>query len=141
MWNPEIKPETLNSFSKGSMLEHLEIQFTEITSESLSATMPVDHRTTQPMGILHGGASAVLAESIGSTASQLILGEQGLTAVGTSINTNHLKAKSSGVVTGTARPVRIGRKVHVWQIDITDEENNLISSSVLTTMVIEQKSR
>lgn len=138
MWKNKVSIEELNNISKGSMLETLGIEITEIGPNYLKATMPVDHRTIQPMGILHGGASAALAESMGSFASTLLIDSPDLTAVGTSINTNHLKSKASGIVTGTVKPIRVGRKVHVWQIDITDEKGKLLSSSVLTTIVIER---
>ena len=138
MWKNKVNIKDLNHLSKGTMLEALGIDIVEIGPDYLKATMPVDHRTIQPMGILHGGASAALAESMGSFASVLLIDNPDLTAVGTSINTNHLKSKASGIVTGTVKPIRVGRKVHVWQIEITDEKDNLISSSVLTTIVIER---
>ncbi len=126
--------------SHNNMLAHLGIEFIEITSEHIIAKMPVDHRTKQPMGLLHGGASVVLAESMGSVASFLSLPDpQKQTAVGVEINANHLKSAKNGYVYGKCTPIRLGKSIQVWEIKITNEANELICVSRLTTMVIDIK--
>ncbi|MEL6276006.1 MAG: hotdog fold thioesterase, partial [Bacteroidota bacterium] len=107
----------------------------------LVAEMPVDHRTVQPMRLLHGGASVALAETLGSVASLLCVEDITKKApVGIEINANHLRSvREGGKVTGTARPIRIGRSIHVWQIDIKDERDRLVCTSRLTTMVVDQQ--
>ncbi len=126
--------------SHNNMLAHLGIEFIEITPEHIIAKMPVDHRTKQPMGLLHGGASVVLAESMGSVASFLSLPDpQKQTAVGVEINANHLKSAKNGYVYGKCTPIRLGKSIQVWEIKITNEANELICVSRLTTMVIDIK--
>jgi 1,4-dihydroxy-2-naphthoyl-CoA hydrolase len=123
--------------SKGNMIEHLGIEFTEIQAGYIKAKMPVDHRTKQPLGLLHGGASVVLAETIGSTAVVLALKDpMKETGVGVEINANHLKSARGGYVIGTCVPLRIGRTLHVYEIKIHDEEENLICASRLTVAII-----
>ena len=137
IWKQSFTLEGLNNTSANTMVEHLGIQWTEIGDDYLKATMPVDHRTHQPYGLLHGGASAALAETMGSVAGMLCLEDvstQGV--VGLEINANHLKGIRSGIVIGTVRPIRVGRTVHVWAIEIRDEANNLICVSRLTLSVI-----
>ncbi len=119
-----------------NMAKHLDIQFTEIGEDFLVATMPVDERTKQPLGLLNGGASCVLAETVGTIASYFCIDEAGKSAVGQSIQANHLRPATDGRVTGTARPVHIGRRTHVWDIEIHDEQNRLICVSRLTTAII-----
>ncbi len=119
------------------MIEHLGIEFTEIQAGYIKAKMPVDHRTKQPLGLLHGGASVVLAETIGSTAVVLALKDpMKETGVGVEINANHLKSARGGYVIGTCVPLRIGRTLHVYEIKIHDEEENLICASRLTVAII-----
>ncbi|MEY3630856.1 MAG: 1,4-dihydroxy-2-naphthoyl-CoA hydrolase [Bacteroidota bacterium] len=126
--------------SKGNMIEHLGIEFTEIQAGYIKAKMPVDHRTKQPLGLLHGGASVVLAETIGSTAVVLALKDpMKETGVGVEINANHLKSARGGYVIGTCVPLRIGRTMHVYEIKIHDEEENLICASRLTVAIIPLK--
>jgi 1,4-dihydroxy-2-naphthoyl-CoA hydrolase len=126
--------------SKGNMIEHLGIEFTEIQAGYIKAKMPVDHRTKQPLGLLHGGASVVLAETIGSTAVVLALKDpMKETGVGVEINANHLKSARGGYVIGTCVPLRIGRTLHVYEIKIHDEEENLICASRLTVAIIALK--
>ena len=123
--------------SKGNMIEHLGIEFTEIQAGYIKAKMPVDHRTKQPLGLLHGGASVVLAETMGSTAVVLALKDpMKETGVGVEINANHLKSARGGYVIGTCVPLRIGRTLHVYEIKIHDEEENLICASRLTVAII-----
>ena len=117
------------------MLAHLGVEVVEIGDDYLRARMPVDHRTRQPFGLLHGGASAVLAESLGSWSSYLCTPPGEYQVLGLEINLSHLRSASSGFVFGTARPVRLGRLVHVWDIRITDEDDALLSIARLTTSV------
>lgn len=118
------------------MLEHLGIVFTKVTEDSLIATLPVDHRTKQPIGLLHGGASVVLAETIGSTAANLCVDPKKFYCVGLDINANHLRAVREGTVTGTAKPLHLGKTTHVWEIKITDESEKLVCISRLTMAVL-----
>jgi 1,4-dihydroxy-2-naphthoyl-CoA hydrolase len=140
MFNTSTSLESLNDWSKGNLLEHLGIEFIEITSTTLKAKMPVDHRTKQPFGLLHGGASVVLAESLGSVASTLAV-EDPLSqiAVGVEINANHLKSVKEGFVIGICTPLRIGRTLHVYDIKIHDEQENLVCVSRLTVAILPTK--
>ena len=127
----------LNSTHKNSILEVLGIEFTEAGDGYLVARMPVDHRTHQPFGILHGGASVVLAESIGSTASFLLLPDPAKQrAVGLEINANHLRSVRSGWVTGRCTAIHTGRTTHVWDIRITDDQDKLVCISRLTVAIV-----
>ncbi len=136
IWKQQAALEFLNSLGENTLTGHIGIEFTEIGEDYLMAKMPVDSRTHQPFGILHGGASAVLAETLGSVASTLCLPDvQKQTAVGLEINVNHLRSVRSGFVFGKATPVRIGRSVHVWNIEITDEAGLLTAVSRLTTVI------
>ena len=120
---------------KDRMLGHLGVEIVEIGDDYLRARMPVDYRTQQPFGLLHGGASAVLAESVGSWSSYLTTPPGECQVLGLEINVSHLRPARSGYVYGTARPVRLGSVVHVWDIRITDEEGVLLSVSRLATSV------
>ena len=131
-----ITVEALQQNSKNTLVEHLGIEFTEIGEDFLKAKMPVDHRTVQPMGLLHGGAHVVLAESLGSSAANLCLDITKEYALGLDINSNHLKSAKSGFVYGIARPIHIGSKTQVWEIKIFDEKENLLNISRLTMMVL-----
>ena len=125
----------LNALSAGTAMEPLGIAFTEIGPDFLRATMPVDARTRQPYGLLHGGASVLLAETLGSTAGGLCVeDDQGV--VGIEINANHLRGVREGVVTGTARPLHVGRNTQVWEIRIEDARGRLACISRLTLAVI-----
>lgn len=128
-----------NNLSSSTLLGALGIEFTLIEHGHIQATMPVDHRTQQPYGLLHGGASAALAETLGSYGSHLIAASNGGIAVGVELNINHVKSKRNGTVTGIAKIIHQGRSIHIWTIDIVDEEKNLIASSRLTVMVKEKK--
>ncbi|MFM6947439.1 MAG: hotdog fold thioesterase [Aquirufa sp.] len=137
MFNTSTSLESLNNWGKGNMLEHLGIEFIELTSTSLKAKMPVDHRTKQPFGLLHGGASVVLAETLGSVASTLAVEDpKTQIAVGVEINANHLKSVKGGYVIGTCTPLRIGRTMHVYEIKIHDEHDNLVCASRLTVAIL-----
>ncbi|MDH5823278.1 hotdog fold thioesterase [Luteimonas sp. RD2P54] len=132
--------ESLNALSRDTAMEPLGIVFTELGRDHLSATMPVDARTHQPYGLLHGGASVLLAETLGSTAAMLSV-EEGQGCVGIEINANHLRAVRDGHVTGTARPLHVGRSTQVWEIRIVDAAGRLVCISRLTVAVISRVPR
>ena len=142
IWKHEPNIEVLNSIAKNTMVSHLGIKIIEVGDDYIKASMPVDERTKQPMGLLHGGASVALSESIGSFAGVLICDDISKEAiVGVEINANHLKSVRSGTVTSITKPVRIGNKIQVWNTDIFNEEGQLVCTSRLTTMKIQtQKS-
>lgn len=121
----------------GGLQKHLGIEFTEIGEDFLRGRMPVDERTHQPYGILHGGASVALAETLGSVAAGLVIDRGKYRCVGQEINANHIRGIASGFVIGTARPVHLGRRSHVWEIRITDEQERLICISRLTMFITE----
>lgn len=127
--------DDLNASSRNTAMEPLGIVFTEIGPDFLRATMPVDARTHQPYGLLHGGASALLAETLGSTAGMLCV-DEGRGCVGIEVNANHLRAVRSGIVTGTARPLHVGRSTQVWEIRIEDAGGRLVCVSRLTLAVV-----
>jgi len=136
--NPDIPLEKLNAMGSGNMVEHLGIEITEVHTDGLSAKMPVDHRTQQPMGLLHGGASVVLAETIGSIASHLCVDTEHYYCVGLDINANHIRAVTEGYVLGTAKALHVGRRTHVWEIRIVNEKQQLVCISRLTMAVVEK---
>jgi 1,4-dihydroxy-2-naphthoyl-CoA hydrolase len=135
IWKQDISLERINGWSANTMMETLGIRITEIGDDWLRGTMPVDHRTHQPYGLLHGGASVVLAETLGSTAAMLSL-DPSEVAVGLDINANHIRGVRSGTVTGTARMVHIGRTTQVWEIRIETEAGELVCISRITMAVI-----
>lgn len=134
IWKKPIDLETLNATSKNTLIEHLNIIYSDYTDNSLSATMPVCHFTHQPLGMLHGGASVVLAETLGSLAANFCV-DQDHYCVGLDINANHIRAMREGHVIGTATPIHLGISTQVWQINITDERERLVCSSRLTIAV------
>lgn len=121
------------------MCEHLDMRFTEIGDDFLVATMPVDSRTKQPAGLLHGGASVALAESLGSIASALCLPDDTRMPVGIEINANHLKSATNGLVTGRCHPIRVGQNLHVWNIEIHNDKGDLVCVSRLSVMIVDRK--
>lgn len=127
---------SLNKMGLDSLVSHLGIEFVEAGEDFLTARMPVDERTRQPFGILHGGASAALAETVGSVAATLCLDLSQQRVVGLEINANHVKPVTAGYVYGTARPVHVGQRTQVWEIKITDEAQKLVCVSRLTLMVV-----
>lgn len=128
------------NFTRGeTLVNHLGIEFTGMGHDYLEATMPVDHRTKQPLGLLHGGANVVLAETLGSVASSLTIDLTKFTCVGLEINANHLKSVRDGIVKGVARPVHIGRTTQVWEIKIFNEANQLCCISRMTMAILEKK--
>ncbi|MDG2517546.1 hotdog fold thioesterase [Lysobacter soli] len=126
---------TLNALSRNTAMEPLGIMFTEAGHDFIRATMPVDERTRQPYGLLHGGASVLLAETLGSSAGMLCVGEDEA-CVGIEINANHLRGVREGTVTGTARPLHVGGRTQVWEIRIEDERHRLVCVSRITLAVI-----
>lgn len=135
IWRREVNLEALNNMGADNMVEHVGIVFTRIDDNELEATMPVDNRTRQPFGLLHGGASVVLAETLGSVAGYLCTeGEQKI--VGLEVNANHLRSAREGIVRGICKAVHVGRRHQVWQIEISDEQGRLCCTSRLTTAVV-----
>ena len=132
--------ETLNTLGAGTMARPLGIVFTEIGEDFIRGTMPVDDRTRQPLGLLHGGASVALAETLGSTGANLCVDDSRL-CLGQEINANHVRSARTGTVTGTARPLHIGGRSQVWGIDIVDESGALVCISRLTMAVIPRPRR
>ena len=135
IWKRQSTLEQLNAMGDGNMVGLLNIRFEALTDDAIEATMPVDSRTHQPFGLLHGGASVVLAETLGSVAGYLCSeGEQKV--VGLEVNANHIRSVRSGRVRGVCRALHVGYRHQVWQIDISDEQGRLCCSSRLTTAVI-----
>lgn len=132
----QLKLDTLNNWKEVTLGATLGIVFTDLDEESLTATMPVEPRVHQPYGILHGGASVALAETLGSCLSVMHVDISKYAPVGTNINSNHLRSKRSGVVTGKATFIRKGNTVHVSQIEIRDEKGNLINHTTMTNNII-----
>jgi 1,4-dihydroxy-2-naphthoyl-CoA hydrolase len=139
IWFLEATPESLDAISANTMVEHLGIEFTAIDEDSITARMPVDHRTVQPVGLLHGGASVALAETLGSVAATLCVNPADTTCVGLEINANHIRSVRSGFVTGVARPLHLGNSTQVWDIRIfEDEQERLVCVCRLTMAVLKR---
>jgi 1,4-dihydroxy-2-naphthoyl-CoA hydrolase len=136
IWTSVQTLDELNAACANTMMRHLDIVFEEIGEDFLRATMPVDDRTRQPMGLLHGGASVVLAESIGSVGANLCVDRSKFVCVGQEINANHVRSARSGRVSGTARPAHLGGRTQVWAIEIVDEAKELLCISRLTIAVL-----
>ncbi|TKC04990.1 hotdog fold thioesterase [Pedobacter frigoris] len=136
IWFSEFIPEKLNDRPKNHMGAFLDIKFTEVGEDSLTATMPVDERTHQPAGILHGGASVVLAETLGSVASYMCIDPEKYLAVGLEVNANHLRPVKSGLVTGICKPLHIGAKTHIWEIKTYNDKGKMNCVSRLTVAII-----
>ena len=139
MFSANITLESLNALSIGNMGEHLGIEFTEIGSNYLIARMPVDQRTKQPMGLLHGGASVVLAETLGSVAANCAINTETHMCVGLDINANHIRSATKGYVIGKTTPLHVGGTTQVWEIRITTETGALVCISRITMAVLEKK--
>jgi 1,4-dihydroxy-2-naphthoyl-CoA hydrolase len=137
IWFQPFTLEDIQGYSRSSMVEHLDLRFTEIGPDFLRGTLPVDSRTTQPFGLLHGGASVVLAETLGSVAATHCVDMSRYYCVGLEVNANHLRSARSGLVTGTARPIHLGKRSQVWDIRIEDEKGRLTCISRLTVSVLE----
>lgn len=138
IWLSAIDLATVNERGKNTMSEHLGIEFTVVTDDSLSATMPVTERNKQPIGIMHGGASCVLAETVGSTAAQFCVDREQFYCVGLDINTNHIRSVREGVVTAVAKPFHLGKTTQVWGINITNEQGQMVSVTRLTMAVLKR---
>ncbi|MBN4071121.1 hotdog fold thioesterase [Crocinitomix catalasitica] len=136
MINTDISIEELTKLSVNCMPDYLGIEITKLEETKITGTMPVDHRTHQPLGLLHGGASAVLIETLGSVGSALIIDTNTHAPVGLEINANHIRGVKSGVVTGVAEIVHRGGKTHVWQVDIRNESGKLVCTGRLTVMIV-----
>lgn len=139
VWNGEITTQMLNALNKDTLGEFFEIHFTEVGPDFLKATMPVANKTKQPFGLLHGGASVALAETIGSVASWCAVNRELFIGVGMEINANHIKSVTQGLVTAICSPVKIGGKIHVWEIKIYDESGELCCISRFTCMIIPKR--
>ena len=135
IWTEPLTLDKLNAWNQGCAVSHLGIEFTEIGDDFLRARVPVDARTKQPYGLLHGGVSVVLAETLGSVGAACAC-PAGHRAVGLDINANHLRAATQGWVTGTARPVHIGKTTHVWQIDMVNDAGELTCVSRITMAIL-----
>ncbi len=140
IWKRSINLDVLNETSKNTLIDHLNIIYTEIGDDYVCATMPVCHFTHQPLGMLHGGASVVLAETLGSVAANFSV-EPEYYCVGLDINANHVRAMREGIVTGKATPLHLGISTQVWQINITDERDRLVCTSRLTIAVKQARKR
>ena len=140
IWKSNPSIDSLNATGINTMVHHIGIEFIEVGDDYLIAKMPVDHRTIQPMCLLHGGASVALAETIGSVASVVVQENPFEKAVvGVEINANHLSSAREGYVFGKVTPIKVGRKIHVWNITITDGNGKLICISRLTTTLLDKK--
>lgn len=140
IWYEKITLELLNNLNAGTLGEALDIKITEIGSDFLKATMPVNNNTKQPFGLLHGGASVALAETIGSVASWCCINREQFIGVGVEINANHLVAVTSGFVTAICKPIRVKGRIHVWEIKITNDQGELCCISRFTCMIIPKRS-
>lgn len=138
IWFHELSNDVLNQLG-GGIDRHLGIEFTEIGPDFIRGTMPVDERTTQPLGLLHGGANVVLAESLGSIGTSLTIDPEKYFNVGVEVNANHLRSATEGYVTGTARPIHIGRTIQVWSIEIVNGEGKPTCICRLTSAIRERK--
>ncbi len=138
-FNKNISLDDLKGFTKNTMADFLEIDWVEIGDDFLVISMPVNEKTKQPYGILHGGASCVLAETVGSIASALVIEMDKFYCVGLEINANHVKSASEGLVTGKCSPLHLGKHTHVWDIKIYDYSKKLICVSRLTVSIIPKK--
>jgi 1,4-dihydroxy-2-naphthoyl-CoA hydrolase len=137
--NKELKISDFELLGKDTMSEHIGIEWVEVGANYIKAKMPVDHRTKQPYGLLHGGASCVLAETIGSVASAMVVDHEKFVCVGLEINANHVRSAREGFVTGVATALHLGSNTHVWDIKIFDEIQKLVCVSRLTVAVIPRK--
>ncbi len=139
IWKTEETLEGLRERSRNTLVEHVGIEYLEIGDDFITARMPVDERTRQPYGLLHGGASVVLAETLGSVAARLAVDNDKKYCVGIEINANHIRPAREGHVTGTVKPVHTGSSTHVWEISITDGDGRLVCVSRITLAVLDRK--
>ena len=136
IWSIQATIENLNELSRNTMVEHIGIEFLEVGDDYIKARMPVDHRTVQPAGLLHGGASVTLAETLGSVAANLCVDMSQKMCIGLDINANHIRSVTWGFVYGIVKPIHIGASTQVWEIRITDEQGKLVCISRLTMAVL-----
>lgn len=136
---PNLDLNTLNTWGKNTMTDFLDIRFTKIGEDFLEATMPVCDKTKQPLGLLHGGANVVLAETLGSVAATLTVDQQNQFCVGLEINANHLKSVKDGLVRGVTKPIHLGKKTQVWEIKIYAENGDLSCISRITMAIMDKK--
>jgi 1,4-dihydroxy-2-naphthoyl-CoA hydrolase len=139
IWKRTATPAELTAAGARSLSGHLGIAITELGADFVRGTMPVNAHTHQPFGLLHGGASVALAETLGSIGSMLCVDTERFMVVGQEINANHIRGKSSGLITATARPLHLGRTSHVWHIELRDEREQLVCVSRLTIAVVERR--
>ncbi len=132
IWFGDPTPESIEWMNKNTLAESLNMLVTQIGTDFIKGTMPVDERTKQPFGLLHGGASVALAETLGSIATFLVVNPEFFIGVGVEINANHIKAVTKGIVTGICKPIHVGGRTHVWEIKIYNEENQLCCVSRFT---------
>jgi 1,4-dihydroxy-2-naphthoyl-CoA hydrolase len=137
-FHENIHLDQIQSFGKNTMVEYIGIEFIEIGENYIKAKMPVDHRTVQTYGLLHGGASVALAETIGSVASALVADKENFYCVGMEINANHIRSAKKGFVIGTALPIHLGKQTHVWEIRIHDDQEKLLCVSRLTVAIVKR---
>ncbi|MCA6449564.1 MAG: hotdog fold thioesterase [Chitinophagaceae bacterium] len=135
----DLRLADFENLGKDTMGDHIGIRFSALGDNYLKATMPVDHRTKQPYGLLHGGASVALAETLGSVGSALVIDPEHFICVGQEINANHIRSARSGQVTGTATPIHLGATSHVWEIRIHDEQDKLVCVSRLTVAILKKR--
>jgi 1,4-dihydroxy-2-naphthoyl-CoA hydrolase len=138
IWRTQTSVEQIREYSRETLADTIGIRVTEIGPDFLRATMPVNPKVHQPMGVLHGGASVALAETVGSVAATLCVDREKYVCLGQEINANHLRPISAGIVTATARPFHIGKRSHVWSIEIRDEAERLVCVSRLTMAVVDR---
>ncbi len=138
-FNQNLTLKDIPDWGRNTMSEHLGIRLSEVGDNFLKATMPVNERTRQPYGLLHGGASVALAETLGSIASALVIDTAQYNCVGLEINANHIRSASEGLVTGIASPIHLGKSTHVWNIKIFDEKEMLLCISRLTVAILQRK--
>jgi len=138
IWFKPFSVDDLNAYQQQTLVSHLGIRYMQVGEDFLSASMPVDARTKQPAGILHGGASVALAETLGSTGANLVVDRDKKLCVGLEINANHIRTMREGEVRGTARPLHIGSTTQVWEIRITDEQDRLVCVSRITMAVLDR---
>ncbi len=138
IWRQQPTLSSFKAVTDNTLVAHLSIEITEIGDDYLTGRMPVDHRTHQPMGILHGGANVALAETLASFCANMVIDTSKTYAVGVEINANHIRSVRSGHVTGTARPIHLGRTTHVWEVRIVDERGKLTCISRMTAGILER---
>ena len=139
MFRPEVSVELVNARHKNTMVEHLGIEITEVGEDYMIGKMPVDNRTIQPLGLLHGGASVALAETLGSVAASCVVDLEKQFCVGLEINANHIRSAKNGYVYGTTKAIHIGQRTHIWEIKIRNENDQLTCISRITMAVMDKK--